>query len=206
MTQNRATRQTRRFSGGFWRVVLKPPSFKRPKNAESKNSRWRCRNCPKGPSFAKRVFQLFKDSPQLLKSLFAHSKLHCFSQMTAFFCVNLQRDSDWNAQNMDHRQHKFFLHFFCRSSVMSLEPIQKWSQDSEKSRACSPFSRNACFESFDLSKGPKTQEVKIRRKLLEASCNIFEESAFAPRPFQSNKKKQNAKICGSSKPQMAQHA
>ena len=51
---------------------------------------------------AKRVFRLFFDLPQLLKSLFAHSKVDAFSLMTAFLCVTLHGDSDWNAQNM-HR-------------------------------------------------------------------------------------------------------
>ena len=50
----------------------------------------------------KRVFGLFFDSPNLLNSLFAHSKLHSFNLMTAFFCVTLHGDSDWNAENM-HR-------------------------------------------------------------------------------------------------------
>ena len=107
----------------------KPKRFaKSRENTKSKISRWRCRNCPKGPPaissrrvlshhwktltckktdeglalFSKMCFRLFFDLQLLLENLFVQSKLHAFSLMSTFFCVTLHGDSDWNAQNM-HR-------------------------------------------------------------------------------------------------------
>ena len=89
----------------------------------------------------------------------------------------------------DYRQHKYF-YIFSPEKVscdkMSLAPIQEWSPDSLRSRKMiegvfTIFSQNAFF---DVSKGPKTQNAKIRAGGAEVpegpSSDIFEKSAFAP--------------------------